>query len=197
MMRAVGTASLVCFAAGQNAGTNNENYLMPLTITECKWNAQGQMQCDEQQKSISLDANWRWTHKMDSTTNCYTDDTWDSNFCPDGETCAINCAAGAVDQEIWEGTYGVKHNGNGLDLGFVTQGPYSVNVGSRSYVMEDDKEYKLFRMLQKEIAFDVDLSQMPCGTNAAIYFSELEKTGNMGPMNQAGAAYGTGYCWRL
>merc|ERR1711967_106247 len=73
-------------------------------------------------------------------------------------------------------------------------GPYSVNVGSRSYVMENDSEYKLFRMLQKEISFEVDLSNMPCGTNAAIYFSEMEKSGNMGPTNEAGAAYGTGYC---
>jgi len=69
-----------------------------------------------------------------------------------------------------------------------------VNVGSRSYMMENDNEYKLFSMLQKEISFEVDLSNMPCGTNAAIYFSEMEKTGNKGATNQAGAPYGTGYC---
>jgi len=194
MMRAVGTASLVCFAAGQHAGTNSENYLMPLTIEECRWNSQGQKECTPEQKSISLDANWRWTHRDGQTVNCYTNSSWDSSVCPDGETCAKNCAAGAVDEETWEGTYGIKQNGNGIDLGFVTQGPYSVNVGSRSYVMQDTQEYKLFNMLQKEIAFDVDLSNMPCGTNAAIYFSEMEKTGNMGPLNQAGAPYGTGYC---
>ena len=121
-----------------------------------------------------MDSNWRWTHKVGETSNCYTDETWDASACPDGETCARNCATGAVDQQTWEGTYGVKQNGNGLDLGFVTHGPFSVNVGSRSYVMEDTKEYKLFRMLEKEISFDVDLSQMPCGTNAAIYFFEME-----------------------
>ena len=81
-----------------------------------------------------------------------------------------------------------------MNVGFVTQGPYSVNVGSRSYVMENDHEYKLFNMLQKEISFDVDVSNMPCGTNSAIYFSEMEKTGDAGPTNKAGAAYGTGYC---
>ena len=32
-------------------------------------------------------------------------------------------------------------------------------------------------MFQKEIAFDVGLSNMPCGTNVAIY-SEMEKTDN-------------------
>ena len=81
-----------------------------------------------------------------------------------------------------------------MSVGFVTQGPYSVNVGSRSYLMESNTEYKLFQMLQKEISFDVDVSNMPCGTNSAIYFSEMEKTGNMGETNKAGAAYGTGYC---
>merc|ERR1719265_236419 len=160
----------------------------------CKWNQNGQRECTEEAKSIALDSNWRWTHKAGETTNCYTDDSWDSSVCPDGETCARNCAAGAVNQKTWEGTYGIKQNGNGVDVGFVTQGPYSVNVGSRSYVMENDHEYKLFNMLQKEISFDVDVSNMPCGTNSAIYFSEMDKTGNAGPTNKAGAAYGTGYC---
>jgi len=194
MMRAVGTASLLSFAAGQHAGTNSENYLMPLGLEECSWASNGQVSCEYQQKSMSLDSNWRWTHVDGQTENCYTDDSWDSSKCPDGETCARNCAAGAVDKETWEGTYGVKQNGNGVDVGFVTQGPYSVNVGSRSYLMENDNEYKLFSMLQKEISFEVDLSNMPCGTNAAIYFSEMEKTGNKGPTNEAGAPYGTGYC---
>ena len=124
----------------QQAGENNENYVAPMTPRSCRWNSQGRKECTEEPKSSSLDS----------------DDSWDSSVCPDGETCARNCAAGAVDQETWEGTSGVKQNGNGVDVGFVTQGAYSVNVGSRSYLMEDDKEYKLFNMLQKEISFDVD-----------------------------------------
>jgi cellulose 1,4-beta-cellobiosidase len=143
---------------------------------------------------LSLDSNWRWTHQAGETTNCYTDSEWDTSVCPDGETCAKNCAVGAVPEADWAGTYGVAQEGNGVSVGFVTQGPYSVNVGSRSYLMESNTEYKLFQMLQKEISFDVDVSNMPCGTNSAIYFSEMEKTGNMGETNKAGAAYGTGYC---
>ena len=50
------------------------------------------------------------------------------------------------------GTYGIKQKGYGLDVGFITQGPYAVNVGSHSYLLKDDKEYKLFRMLEKEIS---------------------------------------------
>jgi len=194
MMRLVGTAGLVSFAAGQQAGTLNDNYLMPMTLGECKWNSNGQKECTEAAKSLSLDSNWRWTHQAGSTENCYTDSEWDVSVCPDGETCAENCAVGAVPEDDWAGTYGISQNGNGVDVGFVTQGPYSVNVGSRSYVMESSTEYKLFNMLEKEISFDVDVSNMPCGTNSAIYFSEMEKTGNAGETNKAGAAYGTGYC---
>ena len=51
---------------------------------------------------------------------------------------------GAVPEADWAGTYGVAQEGNGVSVGFVTQGPYSVNVGSRSYLMESNTEYKLF-----------------------------------------------------
>ena len=62
----------------------------------------------------------------------------------------------------------MEKNGNGVDVGFVTQGPYSVNVGFHSYLMDNNHECKLFNMLQKEISFDFDVSNMPCGTNSAI-----------------------------
>ena len=70
----------------------------------------------------------------------------------------------------WAGTYGVAQEGNGVSVGFVTQGPYSVNVGSRSYLMESNTEYKLFQMLQKEISFDVDVSNMPGGQLCHLLF---------------------------
>ena len=69
---------------------------------------------------------------------------------PDGESCE-------VPEEGREGTYGIKQNGNGVDVGFVTQGPYAVKVGFRFYLMLHDKEYKLVHMLGKEISFNVDM----------------------------------------
>ena len=69
----------------------------------------------------------------------------------------------------------------------MTQGQYSVKVGSRSYLMVDDMVYKLFHMLDKEIPFDVYVSKMLCGTNSAICFSDMEKTGNISSTNSAGA----------
>ena len=49
---------------------------------------------------------------------------------------------------------------------------------------------RMFQMLQKEISYGVDVSNMLCGTSSAIYFSEMEKTGNMGETNKAGGANG-------
>ena len=33
----------------------------------------------------------------------------------------------------WKDTYGVESDGKGLTMNFVTQGPYSHNVGGRTY----------------------------------------------------------------
>ena len=52
----------------------------------------------------------------------------------------------------------------------------------------------MFELLGKEFTFTVDVSQMPCGINGALYFVEMDKGGNMGNGNNAGAKYGTGYC---
>jgi len=43
---------------------------------------------------------------------------------------------------------------------------------------------------------DVDVSNLPCGLNGAVYFSEMEADGGSSKFttNKAGAKYGTGYC---
>jgi cellulose 1,4-beta-cellobiosidase len=62
--------------------------------------------------------------------------------------------------------------------------------------MADDSNYEMFNLLNQEFTFDVDVSQLPCGLNGALYFSEMEADGGMSkfPTNKAGAKYGTGYC---
>jgi cellulose 1,4-beta-cellobiosidase len=54
----------------------------------------------------------------------------------------------------------------------------------------------MFNLLDQEFTFDVDLSQLPCGLNGALYFVSMDKDGGMSkyPNNKAGAKYGTGYC---
>jgi len=149
--------------------------------------------CQQQQGNVVLDANWRWVHTTGTYTNCYTGDKWDTSICPDGITCAKNCA---VDGAVYDNPYGIHTNGNELQLDYVTQGQYGKNVGSRTFLMDGDNSYKMFKLKNKEFTFDVDDSQMPCGLNGALYFVEMQADGGKSeyPNNNAGARYGTGYC---
>merc|ERR1719464_1420515 len=53
----------------------------------------------------------------------------------------------------------------------------------------------MFQLKNREFAFDVDVSNLPCGLNGAVYFVEMEQRGDYnGGSNKAGAKYGTGYC---
>ena len=63
-------------------------------------------------------------------------------------------------------------------------------------MMDGDNKYEMFELLNQEFTFDVDVSNMPCGLNGALYFVNMDADGGMSrfPSNKAGAAYGTGYC---
>ena len=80
-------------------------------------------------------------------------------------------------------------------MGFVTQGGYAKNVGDRMYMMADQNNYEMFQLKGKEFTFDVDVSNLPCGLNGALYFVEISQNGEQWEgANAAGAQYGTGYC---
>jgi len=81
-----------------------------------------------------------------------------------------------------------------MQMKFVVQGPYGVNVGSRTYLMSDQNNYMLFGLKNREFSFDVDISNLPCGLNGALYFVEMPKDGGNSNGNKAGAKFGTGYC---
>ena len=57
-------------------------------------------------------------------------------------------------------------------------------------------EYQILKLLGKEFTFDVDVSNLPCGLNGALYLSQMDADGGLArwPGNKAGAKYGTGYC---
>jgi hypothetical protein len=48
----------------------------------------------------------------------------------------------------------------------------------------------------QEFTFDVDVSNLPCGFNGALYFVSMDADGGLKKYstNKAGAKYGTGYC---
>jgi cellulose 1,4-beta-cellobiosidase len=54
----------------------------------------------------------------------------------------------------------------------------------------------MFKLKNQEFSFDVDVSNLPCGLNGALYFVQMDADGGLSkyPNNKAGAAYGTGYC---
>merc|ERR1711957_699984 len=81
-----------------------------------------------------------------------------------------------------------------LELGFITQGPYSKNIGSRTYLMENDYAYKLFQLKNKEFTYTVDDSNLGCGLNGALYFVQMDADGGKSQYGNAGAEYGLGYC---
>ncbi|KAJ7670314.1 cellulose 1,4-beta-cellobiosidase precursor [Mycena rosella] len=173
---------LAAFVAGQQVGTQMAETHPTLSSQKCT--ASG---CTTQATSVVLDGNWRWLHATNSTTNCYTGNTWDAALCPDPATCASNCALDGAD---YGGTYGISSTGSALTLKFVT----GANIGSRVYLMANASSYQMLSLLNQEFTFDVDMSNLGCGLNGALYLSEMAVDGGLSATNKAGAKYGTGYC---
>jgi cellulose 1,4-beta-cellobiosidase len=181
--------SLCATVLGQQVGTQTAETHPTLNSQQCTTSGG----CTTLSTSVVLDSNWRWTHTTSGYTNCYTGNTWDSTLCPDPDTCVKNCA---IDGADYSGTYGITSTGDALTLKFITQGQYSTNIGSRVYLLASDSAYQLFKLKNQEFTFDVDVSNLPCGLNGALYFVEMDADGGVSKYtnNKAGAKYGTGYC---
>jgi len=181
---------LLCigYVCGQGVGVNTAESHPKITYQQCT----GKGSCTTINGEITIDSNWRWVHTS-SLTNCYTGNSWDTTLCPNPTTCASNCLLDGAD---YQGTYGISTSGSGLQLKFVTNGPYSKNIGSRTYLMNTPDTYQIFKLLNKEFTFDADVSNLPCGLNGALYFTEMAADGGKSQYssNKAGAKYGTGYC---
>ena len=188
MIRPVALASVSSlFAAvyAQQVGTLTAEKHPALTWQKCTTGGS----CTTTTASVVLDANWRWLHSTSGSTNCYTGNAFDASLCGTAASCASNCALDGAD---YSGTYGITTSGSSLTLKFKT----GSNVGSRVYLMETDTKYQTFNPKNKEFTFDVNLSNLGCGLNGALYFSQMDADGGMAkfPTNKAGAKYGTGYC---
>ncbi len=176
--------SYLAIAYGQQAGTSTAEVHPSLPAQSCTKSG-----CTTLSTKVVLDSNWRWLHNTGGYTNCYTGNTWNPTYCPDPVSCAQNCALDGAD---YAGTYGITSSGSALTLKFVT----GSNVGSRVYLMADDSTYQLLKLKNQEFTFDVDMSNLPCGINGALYLSAMDADGGLSkfPNNKAGAKYGTGYC---
>jgi len=183
--------SALGYVNGQQGGYLEQEEKPTITLKECTI-AGG---CTSKQAKLTLDANWRWIHSTSGYDNCYTGNKWDSQFCSDPVQCAQNCVLEGVSKDKYENTYGIKQVQDGVQLRFVSEHEYGVNVGSRLYVMDDNDDYLMVYLKNREFSFEVDVSELMCGMNGAMYFSEMQANGGKGiGRNQAGAKYGTGYC---
>lgn len=194
MLKRIGfTFSLLVVVYGQAPGSEKENVLLNLNMEECS----GLGNCNKIQTKVTMDSNWRWVHNADGYDNCYSGNVWSEQYCPDAASCLENCVLEGVDSADWGSTYGDTVSGDALTLKFVTHGQYSDNMGSRVYLTAPSGDkYQMFKLLNREFTFDVDVSNLPCGLNGALYFVEMEEDGGMSkyPGDKSGAEYGTGYC---
>jgi hypothetical protein len=91
----------------------------------------------------------------------------------------------------YEKQIGVTTNGDALTQKFVTVYNGVKTVGSRLYLLSSDQtRYELFKLVGKEFTYDVDVSQLPCGMNSALYTIEMAAGGT----GSGGAGVGSGYC---
>ncbi|KAF2835460.1 glycoside hydrolase family 7 protein [Patellaria atrata CBS 101060] len=148
--------------------------------------------CQTINSSVVLDSNYRWTHTTSGFTNCATNGVLSPEICPDPVQCGKNCALEGAD---YQQTYGIRTEGDALTLNLYVSPNGELQMSSpRVYLLENSDTYRMFKLLNQEFTYDVDVSKVPCGVNGALYFSEMDAKGGQSDINPAGAAYGTGYC---
>ncbi|KFA53816.1 hypothetical protein S40293_01693, partial [Stachybotrys chartarum IBT 40293] len=187
-MYSLALLSLLAVAKAQKAGTNTAETHPRLTWSRCTSGGS----CTSTNGEVVIDSNWRWLHTVGTTTNCYDGNEW-TNACSSDADCTSRCA---LEGANYQATYGVTTSGNGLTLKFIQNHEYGKNIGSRMYLMAGTDRYQTFTLSGNEFAFDVDLSTVECGLNAALYFVAMDADGGRAkyPTNEAGARFGTGYC---
>jgi len=154
--------------------------------------------CVQQNTSVVLDFEYREIRASSGGGACKTGSNtsgWKLNkaTCPDAATCARNCVVEPADYP----GMGITTSGNALTLQhYVRKNGQLYNATPRVYLLGADGKYVLMSLLNGEISVDVDLSQVPCGENAALYLSEMVADGSKNPnqFNVGGAGMGNGYC---
>lgn len=146
--------------------------------------------CVDRQSFLVTDALSRPLHAAgDLSTSC---NPLNTTLCPDAATCAQNCELEGVEY----GSIGVMTAGSALTMRqYLFDGTKYKSVSPRLYLLaEDGLNYEMLKLAGQELTYDVDVSQLVCGMNGALYLSEMEASGSRSDLNPAGAQYGTGYC---
>jgi cellulase len=146
--------------------------------------------CIDRQSYLVADALSRPLHAVgDLSTTC---NPLNTTLCPDAATCAQNCELEGVEY----GSAGVLTAGSALTMRqYLFDGAEYESVSPRLYLLaQDGLNYEMLQLVGQELTYDVDVSQLGCGMNGALYLSEMEASGSRSDLNPAGAQYGTGYC---
>ncbi|KAK0710824.1 putative cellulose 1, 4-beta-cellobiosidase [Lasiosphaeris hirsuta] len=178
---------LMGLAMSQAIGKQQSETHPKITWKKCT----GKGSCTSVSTEVVIDANWRWLHNADGK-NCYDGNKW-TDACTSATDCASKCQ---LEGANYGTTYGASTSGDALSLKFLTKHEYGTNIGSRFYLMNGASKYQMFTLMNNEFTFDVDLSTVDCGLNAALYFVAMDEDGGTSKYsaNKAGAKYGTGYC---
>ncbi|KAJ5740758.1 hypothetical protein N7493_000630 [Penicillium malachiteum] len=158
------------------------------------WKCTKEAGCIPQETSVVLDALSHPLHeKGNSSVSCGSYNTGlNPTLCATQESCAENCVLEGADYAA----HGVQTQGDSLVLHqyLEVDGTWST-VTPRVYLLDESgRDYNMFRLLNQEFSFDVNVSSLVCGMNGALYLAEMEESGGRGALNPAGAQYGTGYC---
>lgn len=143
-----------------------------------------------------LDGRWRWLYTSQSK-DC-------GSAAIRGAAALERCYLQGLTAARYAEAYGVQvgyPNNRAITMNFATKDANTPtpNYGSRLY-LTDGKGYTLFAPMAGELSFDVDVSQVPAGMNAAVYLVSMDRFGNLnsvsgdGVMNTAGWRRGLGYC---
>ncbi|CRK40455.1 hypothetical protein BN1723_015727 [Verticillium longisporum] len=175
-------------AFAQLAGNIIREIHPPLTWKRCK----SAGVCETIQGGVVLDENWRWLRDVGGFSDCFRGNDWTYENCTTTESCTSRCV---LEGEDYENTRGIGTTGDAISLRYLNNQSLPT-ANSRVFLMASETRYQTFTLLGNEIAFDVDLSNVGCGLNAALYFVAMSPDGgsNKFPTNRAGAKYGTGYC---
>lgn len=151
--------------------------------------------CIPQNTSLVLDANYRKINSTLTGQPCLntTSGSLNTTICPDTSTCASTCAVDGISDYESHGVF-VKDNSVTLRQWLNIDGA-EIPSFPRIYLFnEEEKEYVSLQLLDQEFSFTVDVSNLPCGQNGALFLSAMEKDGGKSDLNPAGAEFGTGYC---
>ncbi|KAM7208219.1 Exoglucanase 1 [Naviculisporaceae sp. PSN 640] len=206
MLRHIPLAILAVHSAisanAQQVGTFNREIHPKLQWSKCTPSSGSVPSCQTVEGEITLDSNYRWLHSTEGLgyTNCFDTDQWAtwSGGCNSTQECTEKCAleGASYDPRTGQGGNGIKVVNDSLSMKLVIRGDFWEQIGSKFYLLADQHRYEMFTLLGNEFTFDVNLSTVGCGVNAALRFVAMDEDGGMKkfPGNKAGAEYGTGYC---